>query len=221
MSSPCCATGPSGACRKGQIPVAAGLIFAGAQDPVALGGLLALRRHAVEAELERLAAERERGMREGYLRPSVFRCKLPHSAAASCVRRPSWPGTRSGTRCYARGVRGRSLAATVNGRLPAALRQPSFVRLWAGSIVSSVGTQMSNVARLWVLYLLTHSAFALGLEGLCFSVPILVLPLVAGPITDRVDRRTVLKFTMAAEVTEAGAWPRWLWRAPGIRGSST
>jgi hypothetical protein len=36
-----------------------------------LGGLLALRRPAVEAELERLAVERERGMREGYLRPSV------------------------------------------------------------------------------------------------------------------------------------------------------
>jgi MFS family permease len=94
---------------------------------------------------------------------------------------------------------------SVRARLPAALRQPSFVRLWAGSIVSSVGTQMSNVAKLWVLYLLTHSAFALGLEGLCFSVPILVVPLVAGPITDRVDRRSVLKFTMAAEVAEAGA----------------
>jgi hypothetical protein len=34
---------------------AAGLIFAGAQDPVALGGLLALRRRAVEAESELLA----------------------------------------------------------------------------------------------------------------------------------------------------------------------
>jgi MFS family permease len=96
-------------------------------------------------------------------------------------------------------------AAPARGRLPAALRQPSFVRLWAGSIVSSVGTQMSNVAKLWVLYLLTHSAFALGLEGLCFSVPILVVPLVAGPIADRVDRRTVLRLTMAAEVAEAGA----------------
>ena len=60
-----------GRLQEGPDPVAAGLIFAGAQDPVALGGLLALRRHAVEAELERLAAERERGMREGYLRPSV------------------------------------------------------------------------------------------------------------------------------------------------------
>lgn len=60
-----------GRLQEGPDPVAAGLIFAGAQDPVALGGLLALRRHAVEAELERLAVERERGMREGYLRPSV------------------------------------------------------------------------------------------------------------------------------------------------------
>jgi len=78
----------------------------------------------------------------------------------------------------------RRLAATVPGRMPPALRQSSFVRLWAGSIVSSIGTQMSNVAKLWVLYLLTHSAFALGLEGLCFSVPIMVLPC---PIGDAAD----------------------------------
>jgi DNA-binding PadR family transcriptional regulator len=57
--------------QEGPDAVAAGLIFAGAQDREALGGLLALRRRAVEAELERLAAERERGMREGYLQPSV------------------------------------------------------------------------------------------------------------------------------------------------------
>lgn len=85
------------------------------------------------------------------------------------------------------------------------MRYPSFVRLWAGSIVSNVGTQMNNVAKLWILYVLTHSAFALGMEGLCFSVPIIVLPLMAGPVVDRVDRRTVLKFTMAAEAAEAGA----------------
>jgi DNA-binding PadR family transcriptional regulator len=60
-----------GRMQEGPDPVAAGLIFAGAQDPAALGGLLALRRHLVEAELERLAVDRERGMREGYLQPSV------------------------------------------------------------------------------------------------------------------------------------------------------
>jgi DNA-binding PadR family transcriptional regulator len=51
--------------------VAAGLIFAGPQDPLILGELLARHRQAVEAELRRLALERERGMREGWLQPSV------------------------------------------------------------------------------------------------------------------------------------------------------
>jgi DNA-binding PadR family transcriptional regulator len=51
--------------------MAAGLIFAGPEDPSALGQLLARRRQAVEAELGRLALERERGLRDGYLRPSV------------------------------------------------------------------------------------------------------------------------------------------------------
>jgi DNA-binding PadR family transcriptional regulator len=60
-----------GRVQEGPDAVAAGLIFAGAQDREALAGLLALRRRAVEAELERLAVERERGMREGYLQPSV------------------------------------------------------------------------------------------------------------------------------------------------------
>jgi DNA-binding PadR family transcriptional regulator len=51
--------------------VAAGLIFTGPQDPLILGELLARHRQAVEAELRRLALERERGMREGWLQPSV------------------------------------------------------------------------------------------------------------------------------------------------------
>lgn len=51
--------------------MAAGLIFAGSQDRSMVGGLLARHRHAVEEELARLAGERERGMRDGYLRPSV------------------------------------------------------------------------------------------------------------------------------------------------------
>jgi MFS family permease len=88
---------------------------------------------------------------------------------------------------------------------PTALRSPAFVRLWTGSIVSSVGTQMSNTAKLWLLYALTRSAVTLGVDGLCFSVPIVILPLVAGPVCDRVDRHTVVKVSMAAESLEAAA----------------
>jgi len=58
--------------------MAAGLIFSGAQDPAAVAGLLPAHCQAVQAELERLGRERERGMREGYLQPSVS----PWQAAA-------------------------------------------------------------------------------------------------------------------------------------------
>jgi DNA-binding PadR family transcriptional regulator len=44
--------------------MAAGLIFAGSQDPSMVGELLAFHRQAVERELERLALEHERGMRD-------------------------------------------------------------------------------------------------------------------------------------------------------------
>ncbi|WP_433200774.1 MFS transporter [Dactylosporangium sp. CS-047395] len=80
-----------------------------------------------------------------------------------------------------------------------ALRHPLFVRLWVGGIVSAVGTQMSNVAKVWVLFALTGSAAALGMEGLCFSVPMMLLPLLTGPLADRVDRARLLRWTMAAE----------------------
>jgi MFS family permease len=88
---------------------------------------------------------------------------------------------------------------------PAALRSPAFVRLWTGSIVSGIGSQMSNTAKLWLLYALTRSAVTLGVDGLCFSVPIVILPLLAGPVCDRVDRYTVVKVSMAAESLEAAA----------------
>lgn len=96
-------------------------------------------------------------------------------------------------------------SATKPAPWPRALRHPLFARLWAGSVVSSVGTQMSNTAKLWVLYALTHSAVTLGIDGLCFSVPIVVLPLVAGPLCDRVDRRTIIIASMAVETVAAAA----------------
>lgn len=85
-----------------------------------------------------------------------------------------------------------------------ALRHPLFVRIWGGGVVSAVGTQMSNVAKAWVLYSLTGSAWSLGVEGLCFSVPVMLLPLLTGPVTDRLDRVAVLRATMVAEAVLAG-----------------
>lgn len=88
---------------------------------------------------------------------------------------------------------------------PPALRYRLFARLWAGSVASSIGTQMSNTAKLWVLYALTRSPAALGIDGLCFSVPIIILPLLAGPVCDRIDKRAVLTASMTVEAAQAAA----------------
>jgi MFS family permease len=84
-----------------------------------------------------------------------------------------------------------------------ALAHPPFARLLSGQVVSSVGTQMSNTAGAWVLYRLTHSALALGLQGLCFAAPIAVLPLLTGILADLFSRLTLVKATLAAEAGQA------------------
>jgi MFS family permease len=86
-----------------------------------------------------------------------------------------------------------------------ALACPPFARLLSGQVVSQVGTQMNNTAAAWVLYRLTHSAQALGLQGLCFSVPIAVLPLLTGMLADRSSRLALVKATLAAEAAQAFA----------------
>jgi MFS family permease len=88
--------------------------------------------------------------------------------------------------------------------LPIALHSNAFTRMWLGSIVSSVGTQMNVVAAAWVLYSTTHSTIPLGIQGLCFSIPIAVVPLLAGPVVDRLDRFRVVKATLVLEAATAG-----------------
>ena len=78
-----------------------------------------------------------------------------------------------------------------------------FLRLWSAALASNVGTQMNNVAKAWLLFQLTHSAIALGVEGVCFSAPMAVLPLVAGRLADRFDRRRLVLITLVLEAAQA------------------
>ena len=95
-------------------------------------------------------------------------------------------------------------AAAARTRL-GALACPAFARLLSGQLVTAIGTQMSNTAAAWVLYRQTHSAAALGLQGLCFSLPIAVLPLLTGVLADRFSRTALVKATLAAEAAQAFA----------------
>jgi MFS family permease len=46
-------------------------------------------------------------------------------------------------------------------------------------------------------------ALALGAQGLCFSLPIAILPLFTGVLADRFDRLSLVKATLAAEAAQA------------------
>src|SRR5512140_1647414 len=87
----------------------------------------------------------------------------------------------------------------------AALSYPNFRALWAGLIVSNMGTWMQNVANGWLILQLTNSPLWLGLLGLSFAVPMIVLPPLAGPIVDRVHRVRLLYFTQSMQALTAVA----------------
>jgi MFS family permease len=70
--------------------------------------------------------------------------------------------------------------------------------LWATQLLSLIGSQMQVVALNWHVYLLTHSALALGFVGLTRVVPIVVFSLWGGIVADRYDRRRVMMASQAA-----------------------
>src|SRR5438132_13616058 len=81
------------------------------------------------------------------------------------------------------------------------LRNRNYSLLFWGELISSAGTQMQVVAVAWQVYLLTHSAVALGLIGLVQAIPRLIFSLVGGVFADVFDRRKLLliiEITLAA-----------------------
>jgi MFS family permease len=85
----------------------------------------------------------------------------------------------------------------------AALQHRNFFLLFWGMIVSNVGTWMQNVAQGWLVLQLTNSPLWLGLLGLSFAIPMIVLPLIGGAVADRVDRVRLLYFTQTGQLLSA------------------
>ncbi len=69
----------------------------------------------------------------------------------------------------------------------AALGYRNFKLIWSGLIVSNMGTWMQNVANGWLVLQLTNSPLWLGLLGLSFALPMIILPPLAGAVVDRVN----------------------------------
>jgi MFS family permease len=70
-----------------------------------------------------------------------------------------------------------------------------FRRLWFGTGISAIGSQITSVAIPIQVYDLTHSTLMVGLISIAGLVPILVVPLYAGAVADAVDRRRLLLFS--------------------------
>lgn len=85
----------------------------------------------------------------------------------------------------------------------AALRHRDFRLLWLGQIVSVTGSQMQFVAINWHVYLLTKSAFALGLVGLFRGVPIIICSLAGGVVADAIDRKRLMLVTQTVMLVSA------------------
>jgi ENTS family enterobactin (siderophore) exporter len=67
----------------------------------------------------------------------------------------------------------------------------AFRRLWLGTAVSAVGSQLTLVAVSLEVYRLTQDSFYVGLLGIFALVPLVVGGLLGGSIADSHDRRTV------------------------------
>ena len=86
-------------------------------------------------------------------------------------------------------------------RAPTSLLQyPSFVRLWFTRTATTGAFQMQGVAVGWQLYEMTGSPIDLGIVGFIQFLPLVVLNLVVGQVTDRYDRRVIMRRCQVVKV---------------------
>jgi MFS family permease len=71
-------------------------------------------------------------------------------------------------------------------------RIPGYLTLWGGQIVSSVGSQVSQMALPLLVLAVTHSPAQAGIMGALRGGAALLLALPAGAFVDRADRRRVM-----------------------------
>ncbi|OQY26244.1 MAG: hypothetical protein B6I34_00020 [Anaerolineaceae bacterium 4572_32.1] len=87
---------------------------------------------------------------------------------------------------------GRAFSLGGGSAIVDALRYRSFLALWIGQLVSQAGDQFVIIAILVLINRLTDSAVPVGIIGLCFTAPQLLLGLWGGVFADRWNRKTVM-----------------------------
>jgi len=79
-----------------------------------------------------------------------------------------------------------------------ALRHRNYRLYWFGQLASVLAQNMEGVAQSWLVLEITNSPLLLGLTGLTFAAPTILLSLLGGVIADRADRRRIMILSQSA-----------------------
>src|SRR5690242_14236786 len=85
-----------------------------------------------------------------------------------------------------------------------ALRVRNYRLFWIGQLISQTGSWMQRTAQDWLVLQLTHSPFALGVVTALQFLPVLLLSLIGGVITDRWPKHRLVIITQVAALLQAG-----------------
>jgi len=83
--------------------------------------------------------------------------------------------------------------------IPSIYRRRDFLSFISGRFLATVAMQVQSVAIGWQIYDIERTPLALGLVGACQFLPMFLLTLPAGEITDRYDQRRVLAAALALQ----------------------
>jgi MFS family permease len=99
------------------------------------------------------------------------------------------------------GARDQLFASLTRGFQALALR--NYRLYWVGQLISQTGSWMQTTAQAWLVLQLTQSPFALGLVTTLQFLPIMLLSLIGGVITDRLSKHRLIVATQALALVQA------------------
>jgi MFS family permease len=94
-----------------------------------------------------------------------------------------------------------SAAAKSSGSSFAPLRQPVFAVLWAATVLGNTGSFMRDVASSWLMTDLSAAPAAVAMVQAAATLPVFLLAIPAGVLSDIIDRRKLL---IAIQILLAG-----------------
>ena len=87
-----------------------------------------------------------------------------------------------------------------------ALQVRNYRLFWIGQMITQTGSWMQRTAQDWLVLQLTHSPFALGLVTALQFLPVLLLSLIGGVITDRWPKHRLVTITQVAALLQAAVF---------------